>query len=132
MKKTHRAAFTLVELVMVIVIIGLLAAVVTPQFTDMRGDAQIAAEEASVAAVRTGIKMIRMSNMAKGETTEYPTSLDAATKGDASDTNPLFTEVVEGGLTDSNWEKTGNNAYRYKPTKIRYVYDKKTGEFKPK
>ncbi len=131
MKRTHAKAFTLVELIMVIVIIGLLAAVVTPQFVSMKDEAQNAAEEASVAAVRTGIKLIRMSNLAKG-LDEYPAKLDDASKGDASDSNPLFTNVVEGGLTDGNWEKSGNNAYTYKPTGVKYKYDKKTGEFKPK
>lgn len=124
-------AFTLVELVMVIVIIGLLAAVITPQFTDMRSDAQLAAEQASVAAVRTGIKMIRMSNLARGGE-EFPAELDTASNGDASDNNPLFSNVVEGGLTDPNWEKNNKTTYTYKPTGTKYKYDKKTGEFQPK
>lgn len=131
MKRHKRSAFTLVELVMVIVIIGLLAAVITPQFVDMRGEAQNAAEEATVAAVKTGIKMIRMSNLAKNVEDEYPEKLDDAKKGVAGDDNPLFTNVVEGGLTDPNWEKTANLVYRYIPTGIKYKYDKKTGEFKP-
>lgn len=129
MHRVKYTAFTLVELVMVIVIIGLLAAVVTPQFTSMRGSAETAAEEATVAAVRTGIKMVRMSNLAQG-LTEYPVKLDSAKGGDASESNPLFTEVVEGGLTDENWRKIGGRSYYYKPTKTRYDYDRKTGTFK--
>jgi len=124
-----RQAFTLVELVMVIVILGLLAAVVTPKFTSMRTEAQSAAEEATVAAVRTGIKMVHMTNLAQGADT-YPSLLDKAAKGDASEKNPLFTEVIEGGLTDSNWQKSGDNSYLYKPTKNSYTYDPKVGTFK--
>lgn len=127
---SKRNAFTLVELVMVIVIIGLLAAVVTPKFTSMRTEAQDAAQEASVAAVLTGIKMVHMSSLAQGTDT-YPTTLDSANNGDASETNPIFTEVIEGGLTDSNWEKTARTTYRYKPTMIRYRYYPADGTFKP-
>ncbi|MBN2445597.1 MAG: prepilin-type N-terminal cleavage/methylation domain-containing protein [Phycisphaerae bacterium] len=128
--RVHRA-FTLVELVMVIVIIGLLAAVITPQFTDMRDDAENAAETATVAAVRTGIKMVRMSNLAKN-LDEFPTTLDSAANGEATNSNPLFTEVVENGLTDSNWKKTGKRSYQYVPTKTTYTYSTTTGEFAPK
>ena len=127
-KHTH-GAFTLVELVMVIVIIGLLAAVVTPKFTSMRTEAQDAAEKATVAAVCSGVKLVHMTSLAQGNDT-YPAQLDKASKGTASETNPLFTEVIEGGLTDSNWEKRSNTKYRYVPTKVIYVYSNKTGTFK--
>ena len=41
--KKSQAGFTLIELVMVIVILGVLAAVAIPKFIDMRGDANTAA-----------------------------------------------------------------------------------------
>ncbi|MDO9166657.1 MAG: type II secretion system protein [Rhodoferax sp.] len=42
MKQVQRG-FTLIELVMVIVILGVLAAVAIPKFVDLKGDAQLAA-----------------------------------------------------------------------------------------
>ena len=129
MRKHMQQAFTLVELVMVIVIIGLLAAVVTPKFTSIRDEAQDAAEEAAVAAVRSGIKLVHMTNLAQNNDT-YPTDLDSAQTGQAADDNPLFTEVIEGGLTDGNWEKRSRTRYRYIPTNATYVYYRNTGEFK--
>ena len=123
-----RNAFTLVELVMVIVIIGLLAAVVTPKFTSMHTEAQAAAEEGTVAAVRAGIKLAHLTSLAQGTDT-YPTTLDSASNGDASDSNPLFIDVIENGITDGNWEKIDSDSYRFKPTTNTYDYDNTTGVF---
>jgi prepilin-type N-terminal cleavage/methylation domain-containing protein len=127
-RRDMRRAFTLVELVMVIVIIGLLAAVVVPKFGDMRTEAKNAAETAAVAAVRSGIKLAHMTNLAKG-LDSYPDTLDSASNGEASETNPLFTEVIEDGVTDKNWKKNNKTTYQYVPTGNKYKYDKKTGKF---
>jgi general secretion pathway protein G len=126
-----RKAFTLVELVMVIVIIGLLAAVVVPKFGDMKTEAQNAAEKATVAGIRSGIKLAHMTSLAKG-TDAYPATLDSAANGAASEAKPLFTEVIEDGISDPNWEKLGSGSYRYIPTGIQYTYDQSTGKFNVK
>ena len=126
--------FTLTELVIVIVIIGLLAAVVVPKLVNITGEAKEAAEDGTVAAIRSGIELVRMETVAKGgdPNASYPTTLDSAKQAAASESNPLFTEVLEHGLTDENWEKSGSTSYTYVPTKAVYVYDGKTGDFKAK
>ncbi len=50
MKQTQKG-FTLIELVMVIVILGVLAAVAVPKFVDLKGDAQTAASSAIAGAL---------------------------------------------------------------------------------
>lgn len=58
--KTVQRGFTLIELVMVIVILGVLAAVAIPKFVDLKGDAQLASMQgvagaaASAAAINYG------------------------------------------------------------------------------
>jgi len=57
--RTHNAAFTLVELLIVVVILGILAAIVVPQFTDASQDAQESALVQNLQSMRAQIELFK-------------------------------------------------------------------------
>jgi prepilin-type N-terminal cleavage/methylation domain-containing protein len=63
---SKQRAFTLVELVMVIVILGILAAIAVPRFLNLTGDAAAAAREGTRGALNTAIQMVRSRWVAQG------------------------------------------------------------------
>ncbi|XAF54534.1 type II secretion system protein [Marinobacter alkaliphilus] len=68
--------FTLIELVMVIVILGILAAFALPRFADLSGDAERASIEGARGSVQAAMGIVRSTALARSETGAGPITLE--------------------------------------------------------
>jgi len=73
-RKRKRDAFTLIELVVVIVILGILAAVAIPKYMDISDKAEEAACEAKRGVIRSACSMYYASKAVNGQTPAFPST----------------------------------------------------------
>jgi prepilin-type N-terminal cleavage/methylation domain-containing protein len=96
--------FTLVELVIVIVILGILASVAMPKFFDMSTDAKIATCKGDVSAMREAISQFQLK-ASLNDAPAWPTLAELRTSGTVMMSipdNPFSTAVGGGGCAPTN------------------------------
>jgi MSHA pilin protein MshA len=70
---SNAKAFTLVELVVVIAILGILVAVAIPKYIDLTGKARKAADDGYLAGLRSATLLLYASNVVNGTTNAFGT-----------------------------------------------------------
>ncbi len=123
----HQKGFTLIELIMVIVLLGLLAVVAIPQYTNLQTQAKLAAEQGVVGGVRSGIYTKYAANLAQNVTPAFPASLGGAV-GSCTVSNSCFTNVLSQGVTQ-DWSCTAAGLSYTGPNAGTYTYSTSTGTF---
>lgn len=145
-----KPAFTMVELIFVIVVIGILSAVAIPKLAASRDDAVLVKGKSQVSAIRSGIAMQKSKRLLEGHTPFPPPVLDGNTTSTAAQVSTLFVNatdddnnkynILEYGLQpnskDGFWMKAGPNTdplkhydFYLEGTTVRFDYNSTAGTF---
>jgi len=107
MQKTHQSAFTLIELLLVVVILGILAAVAIPQFTDSSQEARASSLQSNLAVLRNAVEYYRTNH--SGKYPGYPSAGGAPTAGEVAN------QLTLASRTDGSTAAPGTAGYPYGP-----------------
>lgn len=131
MLNNNRQAFTMIEVVFVIVVLGILAAIAIPRLAATRDDAQIAKGRSDVAAIRAAIVSERQGRLLQGQSSYIPT-LDDGTSSegqelfDGNTTNRLLQYPIISRNANGHWMKNDNGTYNFKILNTNVVFDYNT------
>jgi len=119
MQTSSKKAFTMVELIFVIVVIGILAAIAVPKFAATRDDALITRGMATLASVRSAIATERQKRILRGDFTDITDLGDATNVFDKFDGNtsadaPRVLEYpLKSGTRSGDWERSDATTYYF-------------------
>lgn len=106
MRNMRNKGFTLVEILIVVVILGILAAIVIPQFTDASTEAKQSSLDSNIHAMQSAIQLFEIREGA------WPTALTDLTSGSYK----YLRSIPDNPFTDGHAEGTD------------WLYDNTTGE----
>ena len=122
MQREFRKAFTMIELVFVIVVIGILSAIALPRFSDTADTAYLTKAQSTLAAVRAALATEKQKRILMGDTSPSITALGSgsyAFSKFSADTNGKQRDVIGnyvkqcGSTPKACWKRRNNGRYWY-------------------
>ena len=110
-----KSAFTMIELVFVIVVIGILASVAIPRFSATRDDAEVTNARVTVSSVRSSLSMERQKRILRGDFNKI-VAVGGTTTGvfgnfDDNTSQPMVLEYsVPSSTASGHWSVSGTGA----------------------
>ncbi|MCX6052835.1 MAG: prepilin-type N-terminal cleavage/methylation domain-containing protein [Campylobacterales bacterium] len=131
--KKNKNAFTMIEMIFVIVILGILAAIAVPKMAATRTDAEITKGRADIASIRSAIITERQGRLIQGQS-GWITKLSNTTLFDGNDsTHTLLMYGIAAGTGSGHWQSTNADGLHYtftiQTTAVPFTYDSSTGMF---
>ena len=130
-----KKAFTIIELIFVIVILGILSAVALPKFATTKNLADVSKARSDVAAIRSSILTERQSQLIKGNIIDpyIPKLSENSTLFTGVGVRKLLRYGIVEGSTDGKWsaDDTGYKKYTFHSDSktISFEYDSSDGTF---
>jgi general secretion pathway protein G len=104
---SRQSGFTLIEIMVVVVIIGLLAAVVVPQFMGRVDDARVAKAKSDIQALETALTLYKLDNFT------YPTTQQGLKALIVKPDDPALTNWRAGGYIQKESKDPWGHDYQY-------------------
>ena len=100
--KKKNTAFTLVEILIVVIILGILAAIVIPQFSEASNEARLAGLQSDLQTIRSQVELYKIQHLdntpqddATTESTDFWTQLTTKTNIDGSSGGDLGPYIMK-------------------------------------
>jgi prepilin-type N-terminal cleavage/methylation domain-containing protein len=119
MKSTNKNGFTLIELVIIMVILGVLAAVAVPRLGNTIDSSEVSAEEAVIGNLRSAVEVYAMGQVVNNSSKSYPLNPFSA-----------LDDKSRIKLTGTSWSYGGTSIshLRNDNSSISWTYNSTTGE----